>query len=797
MRPVRFIKKNLMAKVGVVLLVTLVAAAAAGGATVIQTDSVVTEDVKESQIANAESQSNALDSWIVSMQGTGHSLGYASALQTKDPDQSSEFLEHEIGQEDVANDIEVAHYVNTTTGTVVASSDPSATGMSVSEFGYSGPEAIESSKGEADQSENEGHGGEQEHSEEEGSHTVAVSQPYNSSVIGGPAVGVAVSTETPERALVLVGNVTAHAEGLPQRTENSYLKVVNDRGTVVISQRQDQMLSQNKGDGGVDSMAVRKGLGGESGYMRMQMGGMVMTMGYAPMETANWTVMYHEPASSALAVKQQVTRNQFLAVGITAVGLLLIGGLTIRSVIPPLNTLTEKADAIEGGDYDTEIQSTRRDEFGQLFASISGMRDSLKERIAEAETQQERAQRAKQEAQQAQEEAQAAKAEAEELANQLQVKADEFSTAMSRAADGDLTTRLDEEGQNDAMRDIAQGFNDMMDEIEAAITEIDSFSESVTQASQRLSSASQDAEASSEDVTQSVTDISSGMTTQTENLGDASEQMSDLSATVEEVASTADEVATLSQRAVKEGEQGQELATTSMDKMRAIQQQTDSTVAEIEGLDSEIDRVGEIVELIDEIAEQTNMLALNANIEAARAGETGEGFAVVANEVKQLAEETQEATGEIEQRIQDVRGKSGDAVENMREMQQLVEEGTETIENGLRSLEDIVETVNEANDGVQSISKATDEQANSTQQVVTVVDDVASISEKTNERADDVAATTEEQSDSIAQVADDARSLAEQSQSLQELVDEFVVNSDTAATEVYTNQTPPAEADDD
>ncbi|WP_436903369.1 methyl-accepting chemotaxis protein [Halovenus halobia] len=752
---------------------------------VLQTDEAVSTDAQESAVSSAEVQANAVNSWVVSLRSTAHSLGYAEAIQDGDTDRISEFLEHEVGEENVAHNIEAAHYIDTSTGIIISSSADSRVGDSITDIGYATPEALASVNSE------------QSETASEGDHGSAISQPYNSSVIGGPAVAAGVSVDQPDRALVVVGDTAAFAGNLPKQSESSFLKIVNSEGTVVMSQRQGQILEQNTDAEGINSMAVNKGIGGKSGYMRMQMGEMDMTMGYAPVETADWSVMYHEPASSAFAVKQAVNQNFAIVIGVMGLGLLVAGFIITRMVVPPLTRLTDKAQAIEAGDYDTEIQTTRSDEFGTLFGSFATMRDALRDRIAESEDKEQQAQQAKKEAQAAEKNAQQAKQDAEELAASLQSAAEEYRDGMARAADGDLTVRLDVDTDNDAMADIATSFNEMMGEIEETVARISTFSTEVAEASQRVSAASEQIDDSSNEVAKSVTEISSGMAEQTDSLERASDEVNNLSATVEEIASSAEEVASLSETAATEGLKGQEQSSESIKKMEAIKSQTDTTVEEISALNAEIARVGEVIDLIDEIAEQTNVLALNASIEAARAGDAGDGFAVVANEVKQLSEETQEATEDIEQRIEEVRQKSSDAVAGMQKMQDLVTEGTDTIEESLTSLNEIVDKVEEANGGIQSINQATDQQAESAQEVVSMIDDIAAISKQTSNEADAVAATAEEQSSSSTEVSEDVQALAAQSQQLQEVVSGFTIERDDPAVGEDASAAVVAPTDDD
>jgi methyl-accepting chemotaxis protein len=411
------------------------------------------------------------------------------------------------------------------------------------------------------------------------------------------------------------------------------------------------------------------------------------------------------------------------------------------------------------------------------WQSLAAARDEIEARMTELEQTKREIEQAKREAEEKRREADRRREETARLKRELETTADAYEETIAACAAGDLTERLDEDVNNETMADIAGSFNEMLDQLEDAIGDIQQFSTDVATASEQVATGAEEIENASGQVAESVEEISHSASRQDSSLQQIAGEMTDLLETVEAIASSADEAAAVSDRATDRGETGSRLANESIAKLNEIEDKTAETVTEIEQLDTEMDRIGEIVTLIEGIAEQTNLLALNASIEAARAGEAGSGFAVVADEVKSLAEETHEATQEIESLVTEVQNSTGDAAEDMREMRQLVGDGMGTVEESLTALEDIVDHVEDANAGVQSINEATDEQADSVQEVVGMVEDVATLSEETNEEAANVSAVAEQQTGSVTQIARSAQSLTDEATQLQEMADAFEVTS--------------------
>ncbi|WP_228434450.1 methyl-accepting chemotaxis protein [Natrarchaeobaculum aegyptiacum] len=507
-----------------------------------------------------------------------------------------------------------------------------------------------------------------------------------------------------------------------------------------------------------------------------------------PTEELDWAVTVLAPESTVYGTLDDVRQSIVLLLAITVVGFVLVGGLVSRDVNNSLGNVTEYAEEIERGNLEVEIDQSRTDEFGQLSGLFERIRDTLREqldeveqRAEEAERERERARESKEAAETAQAEAQQAKAEAETLSRHLEEKAADYRETIEAVADGDLTRRLDTASESQAMTEIGESLNQMLTDLETMVVDVQALASEVEAESAEMTVATREIEDSSTAVAESTEEISAGADRQNEQLATAATEMSDLSATIEEITSMSETVADQSAQAERMGQHGTEQADDAIQTMDAIESKATETVEEMAALREEVERISDVVELIDDIADETNLLAINASIEAATANANGDGFAVVASEVKSLAEETAEATTEVEGLIDAVETSTESVAADLEEMQSGVVEGRETIDETVETLEQIVDRIEETNSGIQTIDDATSDQAASAQEVAKTVDDVAAVSDQAAQEAQNVSAASEEQASAIQQIATSSESLSEQAADLQSQLARFETRADASA----------------
>jgi len=240
----------------------------------------------------------------------------------------------------------------------------------------------------------------------------------------------------------------------------------------------------------------------------------------------NWVALVHQNQDAAYGQVESVANQQLIA---TFVGILFIGVFGIilgRNTARAIDNLKGKAEEMEEGNLDVDLYSPRDDQIGQLYGGFANMRDALKQQIEEAE--------------QARKEAEVSRAEAMEMSNYLQEKADEYAEIMQQCASGDLTQRMDSDGENEAMDRIASEFNEMIDELEKTTGQLKSFADEVETAGDVVQTSSESVRDASEQVADSIQKISDDAYDQKERLQEISGTMDDIAADLEAFAAEND-----------------------------------------------------------------------------------------------------------------------------------------------------------------------------------------------------------------------------------------------------------------
>ena len=294
------------------------------------------------------------------------------------------------------------------------------------------------------------------------------------------------------------------------------------------------------------------------------------------------------------------------------------------------------------------------------------------------------------------------------------------SQVLARAeaiSEGDLSGEELPTTSTDELGDLARAMNGMQKSLRDMITSVSASSERIATASEELSaSASQQA---------------AGAETQKDQTHQVATAMQEMSSTVQQVSENSNKASDASRKAADTARQGGSIVEDTLTKMRAIADSVGQTAKKVQELGKSSNQIGEIIGVIDDIADQTNLLALNAAIEAARAGEQGRGFAVVADEVRKLAERTSKATKEITQMIQSIQTETKSAVEAMESGTKQVELGVESTTQAGTSLHEIIKTSEQVGDMVMLIATAATEQASASDEINGNIEQIAKITQET------------------------------------------------------------------
>ena len=427
-----------------------------------------------------------------------------------------------------------------------------------------------------------------------------------------------------------------------------------------------------------------------------------------------------------------------------------------------------------------------------------------------------------------------------------------FDVFASAIAAGDLTksvsvtTKIVNYESTDEMGDLARAFNVMITRLQGVgtnfaemttnlrdvISQVAENASAVAAAASQVSSAAEQSGEATNQIAATIQQVALGTAQQTEGVTKTSAAVDQMSRAIRGVAqgaqeqaiaiTKASEVATRintaiaqvsnnaqtvtkdSAEAARQSKNGAQIVKETISGMESIRGKVSISTSKVQEMGTRSQEIGAIVETIEDIASQTNLLALNAAIEAARAGEQGKGFAVVADEVRKLAERSSLATKEIAGLVNGIQSTVGEAVVAMKASAEEVEAGVvkansagEALESLLASADSVFKQAEEAGEGaakvntaarelieaVDSVSAvieentaATEEMSANSNELSQAIENIASVSEENSASVEEVSASTEEVSAQVEEVSASAASMNEMAEKLQEVVQRFRLN---------------------
>jgi methyl-accepting chemotaxis protein len=415
------------------------------------------------------------------------------------------------------------------------------------------------------------------------------------------------------------------------------------------------------------------------------------------------------------------------------------GRLIFKDIHDSIITLNVISSEVAKGKRDVLIDINKKDEIGNLAESFSIM-------IKNINTYEEQLEIEKSSISQKVEEA---VKEIEAQKSYLTEKVSTLLEAMRKFSNGDLTIAVVKDKEDDLGK-LFDGFNQTVDMIRNLIANVTESIHATASASNQISSSSEEMAAGAQEQSSQTTEVASAI-----------EQMSKTILDTTRNAGRAAEAAKNAGFIAKEGGKVVQETVAGMTRIAEVVKNTAQTIQEL-GRSS--DQIGEIIQVIDDIADQTNLLALNAAIEAARAGEQGRGFAVVADEVRKLAERTTKATKEIAGMINKIQKETNDAVLSMTAGTQEVEHGKILADKAGDALNEIIKGSSEVVDMVNQVAAASAEQSSAAEQISRNIEGINNVAQ--------------ESAQGIQQIARASEDLSNLTINLQEMVSEFKVGED-------------------
>ncbi|HZF60015.1 MAG TPA: methyl-accepting chemotaxis protein, partial [Desulfovibrio sp.] len=368
-----------------------------------------------------------------------------------------------------------------------------------------------------------------------------------------------------------------------------------------------------------------------------------------------------------------ISNSIWIGVGLLVFQLILSFVLGLK-ISAPIRKITAYAQAVADGNNEAQLDVYSRDDMGQLADSLRTMEDNLRKLVRDASEKADEAHKMGEEAKLAMEEARVAQAQAEQA-------------------------------KREGMISAAAQIEEVVGQLNASIN----------------------------DISEQVENTSGALDHAASRLAETATAMEEMNSTVLEVAKNAGGASDISNAAKRKAEVGSEIVSRAVVGIQEVQRQSQALRDGMTQLDDHAKAISQIMGVISDIADQTNLLALNAAIEAARAGEAGRGFAVVADEVRKLAEKTMSSTTDVGNAIAAIQQSAGQSIQQVEKAVGNISEATEYSNKSGEALKEIVGMVDQTADEVRAIAAASEQQSATSEEINRSVADVNHIAASTSQ----------------------------------------------------------------
>lgn len=346
---------------------------------------------------------------------------------------------------------------------------------------------------------------------------------------------------------------------------------------------------------------------------------------------------------------------------------------------------------------------------------------------------------------------------------------------MNLIASGDLSNNVSQDiiSNNDELGEISQSVDIMQNSIRNIIHGVIDKSQQLAASSEQLTATSQQSAAAADEIARAIEEIANGATDQAKDTEQGALSIKELGDLVEENKEFIVELINSTTKVNELKNEGVQIVKDLVDKTQISNESSKEVKGVIINTNESAEKIHSASEMIKSIADQTNLLALNAAIEAARAGESGKGFAVVAEEIRKLAEQSNLFTEQISSVINELIGKTANAVDTMEELEEIVTAQAESVNMTTEKFKGIAEAIERMKEVMVKVNQSSDEMNHKKEVIMGVIEHLSAISQENAAGTEEASASVEEQTAAMAEIANSSEELAKIAEELNRQVEKF------------------------